>query len=137
FFIVSTFVMGIGVIWLYAVARPRLGPGAKTATLTGFAFWLFAYAIPAANDVVARSEEHTSELQSRFDLVCRLLLEKKKETADAQWLRHAPFTHSSPPGRQTSDSMSDASMPASIRAPSALAAAMPDTTHHPAQNDRQ
>src|SRR5437868_9643672 len=36
-------------------------------------------------DVVAaattsRSEEHTSELQSRFDLVCRLLLEKKKKT---------------------------------------------------------
>src|SRR5699024_11271426 len=27
---------------------------------------------------LARSEEHTSELQSRFDLVCRLLLEKKK-----------------------------------------------------------
>src|SRR5438105_12220135 len=28
----------------------------------------------------ARSEEHTSELQSRVDLVCRLLLEKKKKT---------------------------------------------------------
>src|SRR5699024_11878841 len=28
---------------------------------------------------IARSEEHTSELQSRFDLVCRLLLEKKKD----------------------------------------------------------
>src|SRR5699024_12823032 len=27
----------------------------------------------------SRSEEHTSELQSRFDLVCRLLLEKKKK----------------------------------------------------------
>src|SRR5438874_6408667 len=27
-----------------------------------------------------RSEEHTSELQSRRDLVCRLLLEKKKQT---------------------------------------------------------
>src|SRR5207249_8622204 len=27
--------------------------------------------------ILARSEEHTSELQSRFDLVCRLLLEKK------------------------------------------------------------
>src|SRR5207249_11354556 len=27
---------------------------------------------------ILRSEEHTSELQSRFDLVCRLLLEKKK-----------------------------------------------------------
>src|SRR5207249_580528 len=30
----------------------------------------------------ARSEEHTSELQSRFDLVCRLLLEKKKSGTD-------------------------------------------------------
>src|SRR5437868_12006194 len=29
-------------------------------------------------DGIVRSEEHTSELQSRFDLVCRLLLEKKK-----------------------------------------------------------
>src|SRR5437773_6054173 len=29
-----------------------------------------------------RSEEHTSELQSHHDLVCRLLLEKKKNTAD-------------------------------------------------------
>ena len=29
-----------------------------------------------------RSEEHTSELQSRFDLVCRLLLKKKKKTAE-------------------------------------------------------
>src|SRR5207249_11320430 len=31
-----------------------------------------------AERIVVRSEEHTSELQSRFDLVCRLLLEKKK-----------------------------------------------------------
>src|SRR5690349_22226561 len=31
-------------------------------------------------DVVNRSEEHTSELQSRRDMVCRLLLEKKKAT---------------------------------------------------------
>src|SRR2546421_9998858 len=31
-------------------------------------------------EAVERSEEHTSELQSRSDLVCRLLLEKKKET---------------------------------------------------------
>src|SRR2546421_5362065 len=30
--------------------------------------------------VVDRSEEHTSELQSRSDLVCRLLLEKKKKS---------------------------------------------------------
>src|SRR5207248_5394671 len=31
---------------------------------------------------VVRSEEHTSELQSPYDLVCRLLLEKKKTFAD-------------------------------------------------------
>src|SRR5690349_23758129 len=31
-----------------------------------------------------RSEEHTSELQSRRDLVCRLLLEKKKNKLDMQ-----------------------------------------------------
>src|SRR2546428_6063318 len=31
---------------------------------------------------LARSEEHTSELQSRSDLVCRLLLEKKKNPSD-------------------------------------------------------
>src|SRR5699024_11860943 len=29
------------------------------------------------SNIIVRSEEHTSELQSRFDLVCRLLLEKK------------------------------------------------------------
>src|SRR5216683_5891285 len=34
----------------------------------------------------ARSEEHTSELQSRSDLVCRLLLEKKKK----KQLHHLP-----------------------------------------------
>src|SRR5690606_41509738 len=34
--------------------------------------------------IEARSEEHTSELQSREKLVCRLLLEKKKRTAVAQ-----------------------------------------------------
>src|SRR6266513_4946355 len=33
---------------------------------------------PQAAGQHLRSEEHTSELQSRFDLVCRLLLEKKK-----------------------------------------------------------
>src|SRR5699024_11802410 len=32
---------------------------------------------------LTRSEEHTSELQSRFDLVCRLLLEKKKHNDKA------------------------------------------------------
>src|SRR5690606_41530975 len=35
---------------------------------------------PALAQLVRRSEEHTSELQSRENLVCRLLLEKKKPT---------------------------------------------------------
>src|SRR3989440_7027819 len=35
-----------------------------------------------------RSEEHTSELQSRSDLVCRLLLEKKKQVSNAQCAAH-------------------------------------------------
>src|SRR5256884_3399739 len=45
-----------------------------------------------------RSEEHTSELQSRLHLVCRLLLEKKKHLADlssSPVLRH-PFVHRFP-----------------------------------------
>src|SRR5438067_9603371 len=39
-----------------------------------------------------RSEEHTSELQSRFDLVCRLLLEKKKKS-----MLHTPISPGSSP----------------------------------------
>ena len=53
FFIVGAFVSGIGVVWLYAVARPRLGAGPKTAALTGVAYWFFAYAIPDANSIAA------------------------------------------------------------------------------------
>src|SRR5699024_11469697 len=39
--------------------------------------------VDSARVVTCRSEEHTSELQSRFDLVCRLLLEKKKRDEHA------------------------------------------------------
>src|SRR5207249_5238811 len=51
---------------------------------------------PVFAAVRCRSEEHTSELQSRFDLVCRLLLEKKKTRTCARTLftfRHKS-THS-------------------------------------------
>jgi len=37
---------GICATWLYAAARPRFGPGPKTAVITGFAFWIFSYALP-------------------------------------------------------------------------------------------
>src|SRR5438067_9663759 len=43
-----------------------------------------------------RSEEHTSELQSRFDLVCRLLLEKKKkkktQSIPSKYTHHYPIS---------------------------------------------
>src|SRR5438309_6344794 len=39
---------------------------------------------------VARSEEHTSELQSQFQLVCRLLLEKKKEDGSQRKASESP-----------------------------------------------
>src|SRR5690349_23121888 len=51
-----------------AARRSRLGRDARPAPLDG-----------ARGARRARSEEHTSELQSRRDLVCRLLLEKKKK----------------------------------------------------------
>src|SRR5437868_15342240 len=50
--------------------RSRSRAGARPRTHAGWRFRVRASA--------PRSEEHTSELQSRFDLVCRLLLEKKK-----------------------------------------------------------
>src|SRR2546422_7376717 len=45
--------------------------------------------------VDGRSEEHTSELQSRLHLVCRLLLEKKKKTKQFPRLRDVVFNSES------------------------------------------
>src|SRR5207249_9970813 len=69
------------------VAAPRLvDPDYRGAVLL---------AAPVENNRHVRSEEHTSELQSRFDLVCRLLLEKKNRLADAhQGLARADRTAS-------------------------------------------
>src|SRR2546428_1510295 len=44
-----------------------------------FGAWLAVLAVVGLRQGLTRSEEHTSELQSRSDLVCRLLLEKKKK----------------------------------------------------------
>src|SRR5207249_8978404 len=81
---------------------PRVGVVRELAELR-----VDAPACLAAEQV--RSEEHTSELQSRFDLVCRLLLEKKKTRICSAGHRHAgpdrsstvssPLRHSLPPKR--------------------------------------
>src|SRR5260370_15371238 len=42
--------------------------------------WVMSIAITQGTESSGRSEEHTSELQSHLNLVCRLLLEKKKDT---------------------------------------------------------
>src|SRR5687768_18005633 len=59
---------------------PTAVPEPATMLLLGSAFVTAAFA--------ARSEEHTSELQSRLHLVCRLLLEKKNNTT-----RHTNVYH--------------------------------------------
>src|SRR5207249_8154953 len=50
------------------------------AAAYGVLIGMFVLRTLSLSDLKKRSEEHTSELQSRFDLVCRLLLEKKKKT---------------------------------------------------------
>src|SRR2546429_3646163 len=60
-------------------------PGSKTGA-GGMSFWSPFYIPPLTH----RSEEHTSELQSRLHLVCRLLLEKKKTYTFA---KHKPLQH--------------------------------------------
>src|SRR2546422_3020464 len=57
------------VFWLHHPSRKELGIRVPTH------WWLSNWTEPC------RSEEHTSELQSRLHLVCRLLLEKKKKNA--------------------------------------------------------
>src|SRR2546425_2715945 len=55
--------------------RTRAGPRPRRASVARNEIVRF---LPSAENKAARSEEHTSELQSLAYLVCRLLLEKKK-----------------------------------------------------------
>src|SRR5690554_7783111 len=70
---------GIGSSGLDLIKPPE-SVGVKTKSLSNSIF-LKSFSVSNDNEVVnVRSEEHTSELQSRPHLVCRLLLEKKKKT---------------------------------------------------------
>src|SRR5256885_3369397 len=53
------------------------------------------YSCRPRHPAIGRSEEHTSELQSPCNLVCRLLLEKKKNTALWRPLRSLPLAFAS------------------------------------------
>src|SRR2546422_7038316 len=63
--------------WNVSVAVESAAATCATSLLP---FISSAYGHAATGGVTTRSEEHTSELQSRLHLVCRLLLEKKKQT---------------------------------------------------------
>src|SRR2546430_12588112 len=52
--------------------------------------WFRRATAPGAPTDVVRSEEHTSELQSQSNLVCRLLLEKKNEARAVDTVKAAP-----------------------------------------------
>src|SRR2546421_5921798 len=69
----TTLFRSCGVPSVFLRNRPR----ASTRSTRGFAPCLRRRSAKAHEP--KRSEEHTSELQSRSDLVCRLLLEKKKK----------------------------------------------------------
>src|SRR5690606_39685204 len=64
--------------WFISVDFPTLG---RPISATNPDLWLMLEFLPAegVGQQLFRSEEHTSELQSRENLVCRLLLEKKKK----------------------------------------------------------
>src|SRR3712207_7614421 len=67
-----------GTAYVNATGTPWLATAGTGDVLSGILGSLLATGLDAA-EAAARSEEHTSELQSRQYLVCRLLLEKKKQ----------------------------------------------------------
>src|SRR3989449_1563812 len=62
-----------------AAGRLLQGNGGEADRTASAAFPTRGRAPTGAHETPRRSEEHTSELQSRLHLVCRLLLEKKKK----------------------------------------------------------
>src|SRR3712207_7025065 len=74
-----TILQGVGFSEGGAIAATALGVGVVNVGFTILAVRIIDRAGRRPLLIVGRSEEHTSELQSRQYLVCRLLLEKKKE----------------------------------------------------------
>src|SRR2546429_7145772 len=72
----------VGLVWFVVKYRQR--PGRKAFYTHG------STRAEVIWTVIPRSEEHTSELQSRLHLVCRLLLEKKNKHHLPAELSHAP-----------------------------------------------
>src|SRR5438094_4673987 len=60
-------------------SSPDLSSSSRMETRSTFMIWKVKSTTLSSSRSSSRSEEHTSELQSPYDLVCRLLLEKKKQ----------------------------------------------------------
>src|SRR5437588_6718525 len=78
--VIAVTVAGVFLVVLAVRALARLNPAftaANRETLALTATLIIYLAFAAGQGEGLRSEEHTSELQSHSDLVCRLLLEKK------------------------------------------------------------
>src|SRR3712207_8321183 len=74
-------------------SAPGIAPAAPAAASRGRrTCWRSGCRRRRATPTSPRSEEHTSELQSRQYLVCRLLLEKKKHEQDTRFDRHDDHT---------------------------------------------
>src|SRR2546430_5485879 len=67
-------------VWQHANHAPAMAPRAPEAPSGPLVQRLGGSLLPRPSTQRSRSEEHTSELQSQSNLVCRLLLEKKKIT---------------------------------------------------------
>lgn len=52
FYVAWGFIQGLVTVWLYAGLRPRLGPGPRTAMVSGLLIWLLAYVIPGIGNAV-------------------------------------------------------------------------------------
>src|SRR5437868_8824195 len=77
--------------WAYLAGLIGCVAGARWRTFVMTSF-IAGSPLVRAGWRAARSEEHTSELQSRFDLVCRLLLEKKKAQSDNRLIDNMRFS---------------------------------------------
>src|SRR6266436_6672559 len=75
---ISTIGSGFGASAFAASVDGRYGRG-RRGNISCSCAVLYAHAASTCAPSFRRSEEHTSELQSRLHLVCRLLLEKKKK----------------------------------------------------------
>src|SRR5699024_11487314 len=68
----------IAQLYEYYMAAARPDQFHKPLPRSVYLYFMHGNSLDYHKCAFLRSEEHTSELQSRFDLVCRLLLEKKK-----------------------------------------------------------